>query len=186
MKWKVVLVLLLLLISCFILPATAKKDKNESSDDDSNFSHIDPSVTLSAYEIKSNGERNDTKLKNDKPTLNKNTVVEFQSLKGNTTKKDIVFVFKKSFVRIYNNSSRVMQYSRFPQSPFFEVYYGYARSLLEPWQYYYRIDECNADGICKYVRADFRNKSVSIGYANETDIQSIIDSGVIPEYNALP
>jgi len=185
MKWIAFLVALLLITSCIILPVTAKKDKNESDPDDSNFTHTDPQITLSAYEIENNGHHNNTKINNSKPNLNKNSVVEFESTKSNYNRKDIVYVFKKTSVKLFNNSSEIMQHSHFPQSPVLELYYGYGRSLLEPWQYYYRIDDCDNNGTCKYVRADYGNRSVSVGYANETYIQSIIDSGVLPEYGAL-
>ena len=178
---KRVFVILIILMLIFIPCVSAKKPDNPQ--DNSKFKHKDVAVTLSAYEILSTGGLGDT-LNINNPKVDSSKAIHFIIVNGSDTKTKKIYVHRKSSVIISNDSTIVMQTSKFKNIPTLELYYGYSAGLLSPWAHYYRVGDC--DVTCPVARADFITRTIWFSTVNESDINAIVDSEIIPVYEALP
>jgi hypothetical protein len=126
-------------------------------------------------------ETNDTiKLPLDKPFTTK-----IKANKNGILKKEKTLqTFPDAEVLVSEDTETVMQ-TKSIAGPALELYYGYQVSALEPWRYYYKVESL-AENPCRVIQADFVLKTVSIHYVDVSQIQAIIDAGVLPDYGALP
>jgi hypothetical protein len=92
--------------------------------------------------------------------------------------------FPNMNVKISTDGTIVMQ-SNILGNPVLEIYYGYQKSSIEPWSYYYRVDTL-ADNPTKVTKSDYSTRTVQIAYVNPTLIRDIIASGKIPKLEDLP
>jgi methionine-rich copper-binding protein CopC len=181
MKRALAIISIILIFCLIVSPVFAKKDDNPA--DNSKFKHKNAAVTLSAYEILSNGAKGD-KLNNNHPNMNSNKVVRFEALNGTDNKIKQVYVYRKSSVLLSNESDIIWQSSKFKNSPTLELYYSYQMEATVPWQYYYRVGDC--DTTCNVLHADFLTRNLWVTQVEETTINALVDSEVIPAYAELP
>ncbi len=179
MKRAMVLICPVLVLSSLVTPALAKKDDNPQHN--SKFKH-QSGLDFEAYTVNTTHGQDDEKLNNNNPNMNVAKTIHFKITNGSETLHKYFYVYRKSSVLISNGN--IEEYSKFKNSPTLEIYYGYGTSVSVPWLYYYRVDDC--DVICKTVNANYTDRSVWITYTNETDINTIVDSDIIPDYEDLP
>jgi hypothetical protein len=107
---------------------------------------------------------------------------EVKSVRSGVTKTKIVQIYPESVLEVSTDVETIKQTSTSEISPKLELYYGYQKSAIEPWQYYYKIDSCE-NGVCKVVRADYSTRKVWIEEIPETTANTITG---IPNYETLP
>lgn len=86
---------------------------------------------------------------------------------------------KNSKVRMSVDGETVMQTSAEAGEPQVELYFGYQKDLLHPWQYYYRVEGSRT------VWADFNEHRVWIAATDYTKLNDIVASPDIPAWEEL-
>lgn len=148
---------------------------------------------VQAKKVDSPDPESDAKLKYD--TIETNDTINLPMGKPFTTKIKMVKdgklkrektlqTYPDAEVWISEDTETIMQLKSI-SGPFLEIYYGYQRSAMEPWQYYYRVEDISKNP-CRVVRADFATKRVWIEYVDPAAITAIVNAGTIPAYGALP
>jgi len=84
----------------------------------------------------------------------------------------------------FAGSTAIMQTSTKEGYPLLEVYYGYQKSLFEPWQYYFRIEKIDKNN-AYVIYADFSKRSVWLGSIQRSTYDTIISSGKIPVWESV-
>jgi hypothetical protein len=177
-----ILLVIAIILVVIILPITSAK-KSDNPTDTTKFKQQFDMGSMDAYDVLSNGGLGN-KLNKNNPNMNTDKTIHFETSNGSVIKVKKIYVHSKSTVILSNDSDIVMQTSKFKNSPTLELYYGYEQGLLQPWKYYYRVDDC--DVTCRVIHADFLNRSVWITFINETTVNDIVDLEQIPTYEELP
>jgi len=84
----------------------------------------------------------------------------------------------------FAGSTTIMQTSTKEGYPLIEVYYGYQKSQLEPWQYYFRIEKIDKDN-AYVIYGDFNKKSVWLGSIPRSTYDTIISNGKEPAWGNM-
>lgn len=139
-------------------------------------------ATLTITPFLSNGLKLSAPVDIKELPTDKAVTSEITSVRSGVTKTKIVQIYPESVLEVSNDVETIKQTSTSTISPKLELYYGYQRSSVEPWQYYYKIEKCDTEK-CTVVRAEFDTKRVWIEEISVSEANTITG---IPAYEALP
>jgi len=147
------------------------------------FTIDDTQAAISLKTISTTGEISKTTV--DEKYLKTDTIqtVQLQLSKlAKSTETKTIQLYPSATILIssdFAGTTNVMQTSTKDGYPVMEVYYGYQKSLFEPWQYYFRLEKIDKDN-AYVIYGDFNKKSVWLGSIQRSTYDTIISSGKIP------
>lgn len=151
------------------------------------FSIDDAKAAISIKTISSTGiTSKDAVLEKDLKTDTLQTV-KLELTKDAKVETKTIQMYPASSFQIssdFAGTTNVMQISTKEGYPLLEVYYVYQKSILEPWQYYFRIEKIDKDN-AYVIYGDFAKRSVWLGTIPRSTYDMIVASGKIPEWGSV-
>lgn len=174
----------IILIFCLIIPVFAEKPitaesfvYHENSKSDIKEKNL---ITINITPFLSSGKTLDRKINEKELPLDQLVTNVVEHTNNGIKKIKYVQIYPESVLEMSDDAETVKQSSSGKVKD--EIYYGYQKSVSQPWSQYYKIENCD-DTKCRVVRADFATRQVWIEEILLTQANSIIG---LPDYSALP
>ena len=118
-------------------------------------------VTISITPFLSSGEKLNRKINEKELPINTPVTNLVEHINNGVKRTKIVQIYPESVLEMSDDAETIKQSSPNDGKIKVELYYGYQKSIDQPWDKYYKVENCGL-GFCRVVRADFNMRVVSI------------------------
>ena len=179
--------LIILLLLALIVPALpAEKPITEDSFKYNISSKSDikekPLITINITPYLSSCMKLDRKIYEKKLPMDRMVTNLVEHINNGKKTSKLVQIYPETVLEVSDDAETIKQSSSNGGMVKHEIYYGYQKSIREPWSQYYKVENCGVE-FCRVVRADFSTRQVTIEEITLSKANSITG---IPYYSALP
>ena len=183
--------LIVLLILCFVLPVIAVSPYINDPITEDTFQYKEDSkskiekpvlITIDITPFLSSGAKLNRNIHEKELPYNQMVTNLVEHVNNGVKKIKIVQIYPEALFEMSDDAETVKQSSTNGGKMKHEIYYGYQKSISQPWEKYYKVENCDAT-MCKVVRADFTTRVVTVTNVPLTEINKI--TGIVA-YEALP
>jgi hypothetical protein len=139
-------------------------------------------VTINITPYLSSGKKLDRKIDEKELPLEQAVTNLVEHVNNGVKKTKLVQIYPETALEISDDAETIKQSSPNGGKLKHEIYYGYQKSIKEPWSQYYKAENCNAV-MCKVVRAEYATRVVTVTNVPLIEINKIVG---MPAYEVLP
>jgi len=180
------LIIFLFLVALIIPFVSADKPITEESFVYNDSSKADikekPLITINITPFLSSGKKLGRTINEKELPLDQLVTNLVEHINNGVTKTKYVQIYPETVLEMSEDAETIKQSSPNGGKLKHEIYYGYQKSVSEPWSQYYKVESCGLE-FCRVVRADFNTRVVTIEEITAEQANGIVG---IPVYEELP
>ena len=180
------LIILLFLVALIIPFVSADKPITEESfvyhDNSKSDIKEKPLITINITPFLSSGNKLDRKIHEKELPLDQAVTNLVEHVNNGFKKTKYIQIYPETVLEMSEDAETVKQSSTNGGKMKHEIYYGYQKSVSQPWSQYYKVESCGIE-FCRVVRGDFDTRVVTIEEITLEQANGIVG---IPAYEELP